>query len=98
MGDRTGQTIGEYMLHGSLGTDRYGTRYRATATGDSVTVRIIRPPTSDDRWFADRIASTLRRHIGAANPTSRRSRRSAKPLARSTPSDRRCSGHHYVPG
>lgn len=70
MADRTGQTIGEYTLHEPLGTDRYGTRYRATATatGDDATVRLIPPPTSDDRWFADRVASTLRRYIGVASP------------------------------
>jgi len=68
--DRVGQKIGEYTLHETLGTDRCGTRYRATAatTGDEATVRVIPPPTSDDRWFADRVASTLRRYIGVDSP------------------------------
>ena len=70
MADRTGQTIGEYTLREPLDTDRYGTRYRATATatGDAASVRIIPPPTSDDRWFADRVGSTLRRYSGVGDP------------------------------
>ncbi len=70
MADRVGQKIGEYTLHETLGTDRCGTRYRATATatGDEATVRVIPPPTSDDRWFTDRVASTLRRYIGVDSP------------------------------
>ena len=65
-----GKTIGPYRLGAAFGTDRRGTVYRATdeTIGAAVAVRIVAPPTPDDRWFADRVASALRRYVGITGP------------------------------
>src|SRR5438045_4187577 len=63
-----GKTIEGYRLGEIVERGRLGARFRAEGAAGAATVRIVPPPTADDRWFGDRVARGLRPYVGIAGP------------------------------